>query len=320
MKNANANQLKLNGMNPNVNMKDVLRKVPASMAASESRTEKVLVTPEIAKRWLSQNTDSNRNVSNTTVEAYAREMAAGRWTLTHQGLAFNTTGELVDGQHRLHAIIASGASVVMMVTTGLRVEYNSPIDVGYNRTLAHLTGHSSRWVSVVRGLCMLEQGLPGKSFKFTVGQVEMVARNHATALEEVMPAARTRACPTGVVAGLCFAYPISPEKVIRFAKEVDTGELLTRGDPAMSLRRWVQTGRHSSRETILAGISAVRYHLQGKPLTKITAGIEGRDKDGYSHYEWLVSRRRGQRIFIGTPSVELVSRESKEAAAAEEEA
>lgn len=309
-------QLKLNGLNSKHDMKDVVKRVPASMAASETRTEKVLVTPAIAKRWLEQNTDSNRNISNTTVESYAREMTAGRWSLTHQGIAFNVVGELVDGQHRLNAVVLSGVSVVMLVTTGLRVEYNSPIDVGYNRSLSHLTGHSSRWVSVVRGLCVLEQGLPGKTFKFTVGQFEEVARNHKLALDEVMPNAKTRSSPTGAVAALCYAYPVAPEKIIRLAKEIDTGELLTKGDPALSLRRWVQTGRHTTRETILACCGAIHAYLMGKTLTKITAGISrdtrtSGDRDGYSHYEWLVSKRRGQRIFIGTPSVEMVSRESR---------
>jgi hypothetical protein len=49
-------------------------------------------------------------------------MATDSWVPTHQGIAFNTAGELVDGQHRLHALILSGKTIVMMVTFGLPIK------------------------------------------------------------------------------------------------------------------------------------------------------------------------------------------------------
>jgi hypothetical protein len=53
------------------------------------------------------------------VDAYARDMLNGVWVPTHQGLAFNDRDELIDGQHRLQAIVKSGCTVRMMVTFGL---------------------------------------------------------------------------------------------------------------------------------------------------------------------------------------------------------
>ncbi len=54
---------------------------------------KMLVTPEMAKEWLMHNTH-NRPVSRTTVEKYARDMKAGKWFYTNQGIGFDTTGTL----------------------------------------------------------------------------------------------------------------------------------------------------------------------------------------------------------------------------------
>ena len=95
----------------------VAKRAPLNMSGTEIRTETILVTPEMARRWLDSNTRSNRRPSAKTVDAYAREMAAGRWLVTHQGIAFNQAGELVDGQHRLLAIIEADVNVLMMVTT-----------------------------------------------------------------------------------------------------------------------------------------------------------------------------------------------------------
>ena len=77
----------------------------------------IKLTPPLAESWLEQNT-FNRKVSRHTVSRYAHDMKSGAWTLNHQGIAFDENGVLVDGQHRLMAVIESGAEVDMMVTWG----------------------------------------------------------------------------------------------------------------------------------------------------------------------------------------------------------
>lgn len=76
------------------------------------------VTPDMATRWLRANF-RNRAVSDDTVLAYARDMLAGRWQPTHQGIAFNDRDQLIDGQHRLMAVVRIAKPVRMMVTFGL---------------------------------------------------------------------------------------------------------------------------------------------------------------------------------------------------------
>jgi len=77
----------------------------------------IKVTPPLAESWLKQNT-FNRTVSRHTVSRYAHDMRVGAWTLNHQGIAFDDDGVLVDGQHRLMAVIDANAEVDMMVTWG----------------------------------------------------------------------------------------------------------------------------------------------------------------------------------------------------------
>lgn len=91
--------------------------VPAASAAGVVSVW-IEVTVDMAARWLKVNF-VNRPVSAAVVAAYARDMVACRWQPTHQGLAFNDRDELIDGQHRLLAVLKCGRAVRMMVTFGL---------------------------------------------------------------------------------------------------------------------------------------------------------------------------------------------------------
>jgi len=48
---------------------------------------------------------TNRPISMRKVNDYAVEMLKGNWRFTHQGIGFSKKGFLIDGQHRLLAIL-----------------------------------------------------------------------------------------------------------------------------------------------------------------------------------------------------------------------
>jgi hypothetical protein len=93
------------------------------------------ITPATAKAYLEKNT-ANRNLREGFVNYLANEMITGRWKLTNQGIAFFTDGTLADGQHRLSAVIQSGATIEMQVTRGMEKDAMSAIDVGAKRSIA----------------------------------------------------------------------------------------------------------------------------------------------------------------------------------------
>lgn len=77
------------------------------------------VTPEMAREWLTVNMDNNRRISGKAVEKYAADMKAGRWELNGEAICFNESGKLVNGQHRLRAVIKADVPVKMYVTVGI---------------------------------------------------------------------------------------------------------------------------------------------------------------------------------------------------------
>jgi hypothetical protein len=107
------------------------------------KTEILTVTPEMASMMLLGNRD-NRKVKQTVVDYLANEIKLGRWQLTHQGVAISETGRLLDGQHRLLAIVKSGIPCKMMVTTGAHDETFMVLDSGVKRNLSDHTGLNKR--------------------------------------------------------------------------------------------------------------------------------------------------------------------------------
>lgn len=95
------------------------------------------ITPELAKQYLAKNTNNYRTLSSAVVSAYATDMKTGNWKFNGDSIKFNKDGLLVDGQHRLAAIIKSGVSVTMMVITGIENDVIT-FDIGKNRTAGQI--------------------------------------------------------------------------------------------------------------------------------------------------------------------------------------
>ena len=97
------------------------------------KTEIVNITPKIAEKYLAKN-ESNRALSKSRVLAYADDIKNNRWAFNPNPIVFDVSGKLIDGQHRLHAVISCGISVEMLVMTGAPIESGQIIDFGKPRT------------------------------------------------------------------------------------------------------------------------------------------------------------------------------------------
>jgi len=92
------------------------------------------VTPTLAAQWLSTNHSNNRKKSKRLIAQYARDMIAGKWDVTGEAIKFDTTGRLIDGQHRLSAVVEAHKNVRMAVITGLEPKVIHVLDTGKSRT------------------------------------------------------------------------------------------------------------------------------------------------------------------------------------------
>ena len=96
-----------------------------------------LVTPELAEKYLALNITHNRNINIRRVLEYSRQMQTGQWQLA-AAISFNNQGRLIDGQHRLSAVVHSGVSCYFVVVRGYPEDSVSCFDLGARRNAANI--------------------------------------------------------------------------------------------------------------------------------------------------------------------------------------
>jgi len=95
-----------------------------------------LFTPAIAAGLLPTQ-ERNRQISQAHITKLVRDMLSGRWHETnHQPIALSADWRLLDGQHRLTAVVRSGVSIKMWVAIGVdRKVVEDGTDKGAERRL-----------------------------------------------------------------------------------------------------------------------------------------------------------------------------------------
>jgi len=94
---------------------------------------RIRLTPELAAKYLTSN-HKNRTLRPELIDKYAKDMRDGLWIENGDTIRFDIKGRLLDGQHRLHAIIKSGVTIDAWICEGLPEKAFAFIDLGKKRT------------------------------------------------------------------------------------------------------------------------------------------------------------------------------------------
>ncbi|MCQ9178936.1 hypothetical protein KMT30_07800 [Streptomyces sp. IBSBF 2953] len=215
------------------------------------------VGPELASRWLRNNTH-NRRLRDKAVADYARDMKAGNWSLNGEALKFSRDGGVLDGQHRLHAIVEAGATVPMMIVVGLDRAAQETMDTGRKRTTGDLMGlrgeaNAHVLAAVLRRIRAWDTG----DQRFT-GAYAATNRECADLLEErpeirrsAEIAVRTRHVFPHIPASMLgvahhLFSRVSPDDTAWFFQRLGDGAELPVGHPILALRARVTSERLDS--------------------------------------------------------------------------
>jgi hypothetical protein len=97
----------------------------------------ITVFPEMARDMLTRN-KAGRRLNKAHVRELAGETQAGRWLLTHQGIALDGpdwfSSNLLDGQHRLEMIVANETPQELFVVFNVPPEAFKAMDLAMRRT------------------------------------------------------------------------------------------------------------------------------------------------------------------------------------------
>lgn len=95
----------------------------------------VLVSPDVAERWLQVFNLSNRRLRQNLIEYLVKEIREGTWDPDHPNPIVFSTKRLIDGQHRLYAVVKSKSTLIMHAWCGVDDNKRECIDTGITRTL-----------------------------------------------------------------------------------------------------------------------------------------------------------------------------------------
>lgn len=257
------------------------------------------VTPELASAWLRTANTRNRNVRQYHVTRLAHDMKAGAWRLTHQGVAFAADGTLVDGQHRLAAVVLANVSVQMVVFRGVSAsdETYSAIDTTavpkrHADVLGRVCSDGLYMPAKVAALNVLREAQSSRLISTSLSVLRDELIEHESALQfmsaKVWSHAHRRLFPAAVAAAVILVFEVDDQTAAQFVGEVQ-GEMAA-GQAAVVFLRSVPAWRNElqGRGRILAfyrTLGALRSVRDDIPVTRLIATRSAYDW-------WLLARRR----------------------------
>jgi len=242
------------------------------------------INPDFAYKMLEKNT-MNRTISQITVTRYANDMASGAWKQNGESIKIAEDGSIIDGQHRLWAIIESGKTITMIVIYNVSKDCMDSIDIGLSRQFKDVLKIAGSTHSVTAaGITKLAWIYDNYDKELRNGTTKAETRNSVLKAyydqnrDLIEWAAEVADC--GVhhfvksYMGFCLYVLLrkNPVEAIDFISMVKSGENLYTGHPIMSLRMKLTDNRLAkkkltARETAALYFKAWNAFVKGHDLS-----------------------------------------------------
>jgi|TARA_R100000482_G_C5130683_1_gene151676 hypothetical protein len=227
------------------------------------------ICPTRAKQLLAQN-HTNRNLNQRLVGKLSEAIVNDHWKVNGETIKLSKRGRLLDGQHRLHAIIMAKKPAKTYLIDGLEEDCHSTIDAGLRRT----GGHALQFLGVKNS--NLVASAIGMVYRIRIKDLkasprytnEDIVREHQIDPEGYNKAASFIAGRKWLVkflgssvAAACYylTQKLNAEQSDVFFKALASGENLQHGDPVFALRNQLMNKR--SIQGKLERGKQVRYNI-----------------------------------------------------------
>jgi len=246
----------------------------------------MIITQDIARQMLEKNTN-NRPLSTHWVTELAERMKRGDWAFNGDTIRMN--GEkLLDGQHRLHAVVVSGVPIMALVVNGLDDDVFKTIDDGRRRsasdTLAVLGEKNTKKLASALSFvdCYYKKSFTNKKFGAN-SRTEALLNKYPGMRDTVnsLNSHKIKLAPPSVVYAAHYIFrEKSHSEADEFMSAFLDGASLDSDDPVFLLRSRLIDNLSSKaklkREYILAlFIKAWNYRRSGKRLKLLKYRTDG---------------------------------------------
>ncbi|GAB3550283.1 hypothetical protein [Spirosoma fluminis] len=245
------------------------------------------ITPQVATAMLEGN-HSNRPFRKRHVKFLADQILAGAWQVTGDPIKVSTSGRLLDGQHRLMAIVQSNQTVSLFVARNCPDEIFSVLDTGAMRSAgdvlatAGMKSHAAL-AATAKLLIYHQRGVMAQlnnvGRQTTNAQIlEFASANHLDPAVTVGYRMAGRSKLLNVSEWSALYYLLgkhSEEDALGFLHQLSTGINLTEGHPILLLRQKLESARDgrfnfTAAERLALAIKAWNAHRQNKKIGQLT--------------------------------------------------
>ena len=251
----------------------------------EVKSDIVFVTPQLAREYLTAN-QRNRPLSKRRIIDLVEAMDKGEWRYTDESIKFDTEGRLLDGQHRLTAILESSKPQWLRVTSGLDTASFEVLDRGKRRSPADvLAMHGIKHYSACAAAAVWIDRLTSMNGKKRKTQMSSIEVLEYMGMFPVIPKMvncimgsqahrimKSTGLPTAV--GVIASGGTEPvqEKVKGFFVRLGEGVHLTKNDPIHVLRKRLERDidRLSLEERAIGLIKTWNAYMEGKKTSRVS--------------------------------------------------
>jgi len=245
--------------------------IRGQVVPSKHSTVAEIITPKVAAAYLEKKAP-NRRLDMERIAQYKKDILSGAFDHTHQGISFNSKGELNDGQNRLFAIAQAGVPVVMNVTRGM--DAIKAVDTGKNRSFKDAATYVSEWqditvdgASIARYIYMMTtrvKKISNSDIEITYRKFEKGITFAVEHCKRRLTGITNRAFKTVIAAAY---YTQDHKRLAEFCEVVYTGVPMSNADlAALRLR---ERPSHDEKVTYRLTTSALRHFLANKELKRL---------------------------------------------------
>jgi hypothetical protein len=214
------------------------------------------VTPALAKKWLEGNVD-NRKLRDSRVLHMSKILQLAEWDLTGDCIVFDEHGVLINGQHRLTAVVVTGIPARMVVLRGVPSKAQEVMDQGLSRNLAdQLHRRGVPYTNIISGALnwlyqmkyIEETGnvhYADPSMRPSLRELLVLFESNLDLVEEAPTIGKlvyyTKVRPGPTLAIKHRLRQIDTEEADLFFEKWQTGENMERNDPVWRLREWTMS-------------------------------------------------------------------------------
>jgi hypothetical protein len=207
-------------------------------------TRIVEITPSDARTILEGNTH-NRPLSRSAIMRYANDMKNNSWKMNGETIKISLDGRVIDGQHRLCAVVHSGVTIISMVTYDLDFDVFDTVDSGAKRTASDVFSvQGEKNTAVLAGAARiftryLNGDIEKPDNKLTTSDIEKTLRKYPEIRESVTFTVmnKTKIISPSIAAACHFIFSqINKEEADMFMFKFMTGAGINVNDQTFPLR------------------------------------------------------------------------------------